>query len=87
MLGGATHKRNRLIDKFCRCIKAVQKTVRLRKRPGRGRRQQAAESAAFGICTKSVLQTRKKTLFKARCSRRKYKHQMLKVQPIIKIKK
>lgn len=70
MLGGATHKRNRLVDKFCRCIKAVQKTVRLRKRPGRGKRAQAAESAAFGICTKSVLQSRKKTLFKATCTSR-----------------
>ena len=69
MFGGAvTHKRNRLVDKFCRCIKAVRKTVRLRRNPGRAGRSQAAESAAFGICTKSVLQTRKKTLFKARCT-------------------
>lgn len=65
-----THKRNRLVDKFCRCIKAVRKTVRLRRNPGRAGRSQAAESAAFGICTKSVLQTRKKTLFKARCTKR-----------------
>jgi len=70
MIGGSTHKRNRLVDKFCRCIKAVRGTVKLRNRPGRGRRAQAAESAAFGICTKSVLQTRKKTLFKARCTSR-----------------
>ncbi len=70
--GGAEHKhkRNRLVDKFCRCIKAVRKTVKVRGRVKRGRRDQAAESAAFGICTKSVLQTRKKTLFKVRCTRR-----------------
>ncbi len=64
------HKRNRLVDKFCRCIKAVRKTVRLRRNPGRAGRSQAAVSAAFGICTKSVLQTRKKTLFKASCTKR-----------------
>ncbi len=68
MDGGAKHKRNRLVDKFCRCIKAVRRTVKVRGRVKRGRRAQAAESAAFGICTKSVLQTRKKTLFKARCT-------------------
>ena len=70
MFGGATHKRNRLVDKFCRCIKAVQKTVKVRGPVKRGGKTQAAESAAFGICTKSVLQSRKKTLFKARCTKR-----------------
>jgi hypothetical protein len=78
------HKSNKLIDKFCRCINAVKRTVRLRKNPGRSGRSSAAESAAFGICTKSVLQTRKKTLFKASCSRRKYKNRLLKTQPMLK---
>ena len=64
------HKRNRLVDKFCRCVKAVSATVKVRGRVPRGKKGQAAESAAFGICTKSVLQTRKKTLFKARCTKR-----------------
>jgi len=81
------HKSNKLIDKFCRCIKAVKQTVRLRQNPGRAGRSSAAESAAFGICTKSVLQTRKKTLFKARCSRRKYKHRLLKTQSLKKTTK
>jgi hypothetical protein len=49
--------------------------VRLRQNPGRAGRSQAAESAAFGICTKSVLQTRKKTLFKASCTKRKLQTQ------------
>ncbi len=78
------HKSNKLIDKFCRCIKAVKNTVRLRKNPGRSGRSSAAESAAFGICTKSVLQTRKKTLFKARCSHKKNQRRLLKVQSLKK---
>lgn len=52
---------------FCRCIKKVRKTVKLRK--GQRRTGTAKESAAIGICTKSVLQTRGKTLKRFRCGK------------------
>ena len=50
---------------FCRCIKKVRRTVKLRK----GTKATAAnkEAAAIAICTKSVLQTRGLTLKKVRC--------------------
>ncbi len=88
MFGGkaASHKRNRLVDKFCRCIKAVRKTVKVRGKVKRGKATQAAESAAFGICTKSVLQTRKKTLFKARCSRNPRLQTQKPLGPIVPMK-
>lgn len=51
-------------DRFCRCIKAVKKTVKLR----RGQRGNVGrESAAIAICVKSVLQTRGKTLKRFKC--------------------
>lgn len=46
--------------KFCRCIKAVRKTVKVRKGSQK-------EGAAIAICTKSVLQTKGKTLRKISC--------------------
>ena len=49
--------------KFCRCIKAVRNTVRLRS--GRSK-----EGAAIAICTKSVLQTKGKTLRKISCRKK-----------------
>lgn len=54
--GGA---RESLSRKFCRCIKKVRKTF---KKP-RGTR----EGAAIAVCTKSVLQTKGKTLRKFTC--------------------
>ena len=48
--------------KFCKCIKAVKKTVRVR-RGFTGNK----ESAAIAICTKSLLQSRGKTLKRVRC--------------------
>ena len=51
-----------LTDKFCRCVKAVRKTVKLRR--GVGPVAQRREGAGIAICTKSVLQTRGKTLRK-----------------------
>ena len=52
--------------RFCRCIKAVRRTMRLR--PGtKGKGTKARESAAIAICTKSVLQTRGRTLKRFRC--------------------
>ena len=60
------HTRNkRLAAKFCRCIKKVRNTVRLRS----GRGAAAKESAAIAICTKSILQTRGKTLRKVSCKK------------------
>ena len=46
--------RERLVDKFCRCVKKVKKTFR-------------SEGPSIAICTKSVLQKRRRTLRKVRC--------------------
>jgi hypothetical protein len=58
-------KTNTLATKFCRCVKKVRKTIKLRK--GQKKTSSAKESAAIGVCTKSVLQTRGKTLKKFTC--------------------
>ena len=50
-------------DRFCRCIKSVSKTLKLRKGSGR----QAREKVAIAICVKSVLQSRGRTLKKFSC--------------------
>jgi hypothetical protein len=50
-------------DRFCRCIKSVAKTLKLRKGSGR----EAREKAAIAICVKSVLQSRGRTLKKFSC--------------------
>ncbi len=50
-------------NSFCRCIKSVKKTVKLRS----GRGADAKESAAIAICTHSMLQTKGRTLKKVRC--------------------
>ncbi len=51
-------------EKFCRCIKQVRKSVKLRK----GQKgSKAREGAAIAICTKSILQTRGRTLKRVRC--------------------
>ena len=63
---------------FCRCIKSVRKTVKLR--PGQKKTKANKESAAIAICTKSVLQTRGKTLKRFRCG----KKPMLQTQPVLK---
>jgi hypothetical protein len=52
-------------DRFCRCIKAVKKTVRLRAGTMRG--DASREKAAIAICVKSVLQGRGRTLKKFSC--------------------
>jgi hypothetical protein len=52
-----------LTKKFCSCIKKVRNYIK----PRRG----SKESAAIGICTKSVLQTRGKTLRKFKCRKSK----------------
>jgi len=48
-------------SKFCRCVKAVRKTVKASQKEG----------AAIAICTKSVLQTKGKTLRKISCKKKR----------------
>lgn len=55
--------KNSQAKKLCRCIKHVRKTIR----PRRG---QSKESGAIGVCVKSVLQRRGRTLKKFRCGRK-----------------
>ena len=51
--------RKSLVKKFCKCIKKVRRTFK----PRKGTKEQAA----IAICTKSVLQTKGKTLKKFSC--------------------
>jgi len=51
--------------RFCGCVKAVRKTVKLRR--GQPKTAKAKESAAIAICVKSVLQSRGRTLKKFKC--------------------
>lgn len=66
----------RRLDEFCRCIKKVKKTVKAR--PGSNK-----ESAAIGICVKSVLQTRGRTLRKFSCGRRRGRKPFLQTQALL----
>lgn len=59
-----------LANDFCRCIKKVRKTVKLRN--NRNKSRKAKEKAAIGICVTSVLQTRGKTLKRFRCGKKPY---------------
>jgi len=52
--------RDTTAKKFCRCIKKVRKTVKAKKG--------TKEQAAIGICVKSVLQTRGRTLKRFKCN-------------------
>jgi len=58
-------------DRFCRCIKKVRKTIRVRR--GTPNTNQGREGAAIGICVKSVLQRKLKptgrTLRKFSCKK------------------
>jgi len=58
----AQQRNKALAKKLCSCIKKVRKTVKVRKDSVRAR-----EQAAIGICVRSVLQTRGKTLKKFSC--------------------
>ena len=60
-----------LQETFCRCIKKVRKTVKVRKP------KSTKESAAIAICVKSVLQSKGSTLRKFNC-----KHKKLETQPL-----
>ena len=59
--------------RFCKCIKAVRKTVK-------ARRGSTKESAAIAICVKSMLQSRGRTLKRFSCK----KGSTLKTQKYIK---
>ncbi len=59
-----------LAKNLCHCIKKVRKTVKLRK--GQNKSAKGREKAAIGICVKSVIQTRGKTLRKFKCSPHPY---------------
>jgi hypothetical protein len=53
----------RLAEKFCRCIKKVGRTLKVKKN--------AREGVAIAICTKTMLQTaRKRTLKKVKCGKK-----------------
>ena len=71
-------RNQRLAKSFCRCIKSVRKTVKLR--PGQRKTTAAKEAAAIGICTKSVLQTRGRTLKRFACGKGKGKRPFLETQ-------
>ncbi len=59
--GGA--KRKSQTAKFCRCIKEVRKTIRPRK-------GSTKESAAIGVCVKSVLHSKGRTVKKFKCGKK-----------------
>jgi hypothetical protein len=64
---------------FCRCIKKVRKSVRLR--PGQAKTAAAKEAAAIAICVRSVLQTKGRTLKKFTCGAQGTKP-VLQTQPL-----
>jgi len=61
-------RKNKVASDFCRCIKKVSKTIKLR--PGIKKTASAKEAAAIGVCVKAVLQTRGKTLKRFRCGKK-----------------
>jgi hypothetical protein len=85
------HKHNLLKDKFCRCIKAVSKTVKLRnnsnskkagsksvtKKAATKKLENKKEAAAIAICVNSVLKTRGKTLRKFSCGSYPKNHRLI----------
>lgn len=62
-----------LAKNLCHCIKKVCKTVKLRPNKKKYNSiKNEKEKAAIGICVKSVLQTRGKTLRKFKCDKKPY---------------
>jgi hypothetical protein len=53
--------------KFCKCIKAVKKTVKLR--PGLKKTEANKEQAAIAICVKTMLQRKGRTLKRFTCKK------------------
>ena len=62
--------------RFCRCIKSVRRTIKLR--PGQSKTPANKEKAAIAICVKSVLQGRGRTLKKFNCRKGKLTTQRFK---------
>ncbi len=56
----------KLRKKLCDCIKSVRTRIKVRGKRNPTRRNK--ESAAIGVCVKSVLQTRGKTIKKFNCA-------------------
>ena len=52
-------------DKFCKCVKAVRRTVKLNKKYAKSK-----EGAAIAICTRTILFPRGRTLKKLRCEKK-----------------
>jgi hypothetical protein len=63
-------KSKMLAKDFCSCIKKVRKTVKVRS--GQNKTLKGRAQAAIGICVKSVLHTRHKTLKKFKCTPKPY---------------
>jgi hypothetical protein len=63
-----------LATSLCHCIKQVRKTVRPRNKSKKIKNPsfKEKEAAAIGICVRSVLQTRGKTLKRFKCGKRPY---------------
>jgi len=56
-----------LSERFCRCIKSVRKTVKVR---GKNKSKAEKEQAAIAICVRAVLGSRGKTLKRFRCGKK-----------------
>lgn len=52
-------------QKFCKCIKAVKESVKLR--PGLKKTEENKEQAAIAICVKTMLQRKGRTLKRFSC--------------------
>jgi len=66
-----------LATSLCHCIKQVRKTVRPKNRTNKSKyiknpTFKEKEKAAIGICVRSVLQTRGKTLKRFKCGKKPY---------------
>jgi hypothetical protein len=54
-------------NKFCKCIKAVKQSVKLR--PGLKKTEENKEQAAIAICVKTMLQRKGRTLKQFHCKK------------------
>jgi len=63
-------KPSSLGKKLCSCIKKVRKTVKVR--PDQNKTKKGKEKAAIGICIKSVLHSRGKTIKRFKCNPKPY---------------
>jgi hypothetical protein len=57
----------KLAQKFCKCIKAVKKSVKLR--PGLKKTEKNKEQVAIAICVKTMLHRKGKTLKRFHCKK------------------